>query len=354
MKIRIISIPRNASKWHHALGGHLFDNGGHYDENGNWIPAMTWNPINSSPFNPNYRLAPELQINGIDTPNDWRYWTPPTNLNFKPNGISEPTRQNPYNSKSKNPNLPTSGWQSYLRYAPVLGSALLLGHTLANKPDYSYANELEEAANQYASSMNTNITPRFLGDYLAYRPFDRLFYANELGAQEAAERAAIMQASNGNTGAAMAGLLASGYNRNVGLGKLFREGDEYNLAQRQKVAEFNRVTNQYNSQADLAAQQTNARLNAAKAEMLLNNKYRTTAMKQAIDDARANTIAANLSGLFDNLGGIGTEAQQKYWMNGLINSGWAYTPSEDMLAAWGYPRACGGKMNRRKKKGITI
>lgn len=406
--VKKANFARNASKWHHALGGHLFWPGGPTNppygtrlygnyKNGHsfistspmdaYIPTYEnysvqemfnpWDTYGTALFAPpraqrtlsneakaNVKPYTQESIKQNPTPiylsddSEMNRYIAATNPMVVSNNV--PTRNTVINSSNPSTNkggisdLPTSGLQTYLRYAPALGSALLLGHTLANKPDYSYANELEEAANQYVSSLNTNITPKFLGDYLAYRPFDRLFYANELGAQEAAERAAIMQASNGNAGAAMAGLLASGYNRNVGLGKLFREGEEYNLAQRQKVAEFNRATNQYNSQADLTAQQANARLNAAKAEMLLNNKYRTTAMKQAIDDARANTIAANLSGLFDSLGGIGTEAQQKYWMNGLINSGWAYTPSEDMLAAWGYPRACGGKMNRRKKKGITI
>ena len=375
------NFARNASKWSHALGGHLFVLGGDNSSRvGNYTIPTSWNDewrnmldknwnnsvSGRSPYinefnrlnNTNFTWG---QIRDVMKSQNFSVDNPllPTLEPIKPSSLGEtfaplPMTHTPPGAKAKDNLLPTKGWESYLRYAPALGPALLVGHTLANKPDYSYANELEEAANQYVGGLNTNITPKFLGDYLAYRPFDRLFYANELGAQQAANRSAIMNAGNANRGATMAALLGSGYNDNVGLGKLFREGEEYNLAQRQKVAEFNRATNQYNSQADLTAQQANARLNAAKAEMLLNSKYMTTAMKQDIDDARASTIAANLSGLFDSLGGIGTEAQQKYWMNGLINSGWAYTPSKDMLAAHGYPRACGGKMNRKRKKGITI
>ena len=158
----------------------------------------------------------------------------------------------------------------------------------------------------------TGNTPRVsynpIGDYLAYSPFDRLFYANELGAQQAATRRGILNLSNGNRGTALAGLLAADYSGNIGLGKLYREGEEYNLAQRQKVAEFNRGTNMYNSEADLKAQMANAELDKAKASLLLDAKMKALGLKQAEDQAWDTSLAANLTNLFDNVGNIGWEA----------------------------------------------
>lgn len=252
--------------------------------------------------------------------------------------------------------LPTSGWQTGLRYMPILGAGLGLAHSLFNKPDYEYANSLMDLADTYASQVGHNrVTPKFLGDRLTYNPFDRLFYANELGAQQAATNAAIRNQSNGNRGQAIASLLASGYNGNIGLGKLFREGEEYNLAQRQKVAEFNRGTNQYNSEADLKAQMFNNESKDKTFTKVLEAKKEALKMKQAIDQARNATIMANATNLFQGLGDVGYEAEQRYWLNALINGDVFGTPNESMFdIAYGRRRrANGGKLNKRKK-GVTI
>lgn len=275
----------------------------------------------------------------------------PKEYNFTLAGT--PTKQGDTEKGAFDP-LPTSGWQTSLRYLPAIAPAISLGYSLFKKPDYGYADELDAAGNAYAEAIREGgkVTPKFIGDYLAYNPFDRIFYANELGAQQAANRSAIMNAGNANRGATMAALLGSGYNDNVGLGKLFREGDEYNLAQRQKVAEFNRGTNQYNSTLDMQAQEINARKNERLAAALLNNKYRSLAMKQAIDSQRDQNISLALTNLFNNLGDIGWEAKQGYWNNALINSGYYGTPNASMYdIAYG---ANGGKLKRKKKRGLTI
>lgn len=281
-------------------------------------------------------------------------------LGFKYSGLGTTYNATGTNNTSANTNtetgqrdlLPTSGWQTSLRYLPAIAPAISLGYQLLHKPDYGYADELDAAGNAYAEMIGNNgkVSPKFIGDYLAYNPFDRIFYANELGAQQAANRSAIMNAGNANRGATMAALLGSGYNDNVGLGKLFREGEEYNLAQRQKVADFNRGTNQYNSTLDMQAQEINARANMAKAEALLNNKYRVLGMKQAIDNQRDQNISLALTNLFNNIGGIGEDYTQKYWLNALINSGVFGTPNESMRNI----TANGGKLNKKKKKGLTI
>ena len=256
------------------------------------------------------------------------------------------------NTTTPNTTLPTSGWQTMLRYAPIVGGIGTVFSDLkgwTNKPDYQYADAIDAAAEKAASGYtHVGYTP--LGDYLAYNPFDRLFYANELGAQQAATRRGILNLSNGNRGTALAGLLAADYSGNIGLGKLFREGEEYNLAQRQKVAEFNRATNMYNSEADLKAQIANAETDRLKANLLYEAALKSNLMRQQEDQTSNAAKAANLNALFENLGSMGQEYLDRYRLNALLNSGWAGTLNTSMKNI----TANGGRISRKKKKGLTI
>lgn len=318
--VKKANFARNAAKWH-ALGGYLFATGG---------------PKGRYQFEDDYEIEEpkygyikngRIDLNGTGD----NFYEALIGGQYIPVNIDDTTFNqvtNPFNPVT-NPKKPadknggknggkddsgTSDWESLLRYAPVLGSAVGLGYTLFNRPDHKYANELEAAATNYTSGIpHVGYTP--LGDYLAYNPFDRLFYANELGAQQAATRRAIMDSSNGNAGQAMAALLAAGYKDNIELGKLFREGEEYNFEQRRKVSEFNRATNMYNSEADLKAQMTNAELDKAKASLLLDAKMKALGLKQSEDQAWDAALAANLTGLFDNLGDIGREAVYRNMIN---------------------------------------
>ena len=190
---------------------------------------------------------------------------------------------------------------TYLRYAPVLGSALGVISDLAgwtNKPDYSDAEAIKAAAD---SLRDVSYTP--IGDYMKYTPFDRLFYANQLGAQAGATRRNIMNTSGGNRGVAMAGLLGADYNTQNSLGNLYRQAEEYNLGQREKIATFNKDTNKFNAENDLKAQIANIDNNSNKVKAAI-------AAAELKDKINARTSAArstNLSNLFNNIGDIGRE-----------------------------------------------
>lgn len=313
--VKKANFARNAAKWH-ALGGHLFALGGEEDPFDFW--AMVQRDNEARRANAPLAETPtprEEAILAAGTPEGqqaaYEYWKTTQDPELFRNATTPETTPTP---KVEATPAPKGNWESWLRYAPVLGSAVGLGYTLFNQPDHKYANELETAATNYTSSIpHVSYTP--LGDYLAYNPFDRLFYANELGAQQAATRRGILNLSNGNRGTALAGLLAADYSGNIGLGKLFREGEEYNLAQRQKVAEFNRGTNMYNSEANLKAQMANAELDKAKASILLDAKMKALGLKQAEDQAWDTSLAANLTGLFDNIGNIGWEAVNRNMIN---------------------------------------
>ena len=204
--------------------------------------------------------------------------------------------------------------ESWLRYAPVLGSAIGAMVSLFDKPDMEYANAIERAGREAAGKLK-DVKAKPIGDYLAYNPFDRLFYSNQLAAQSAAQRRAIENAANGNVGAALAGLANADYNADVALGQLYRQGEEYNLAQRHKVAEFNRGTNMFNSQEDLRAQMANAQTAAQRAQIINQAIAQAAALKLGEKNRIQEARSLNLTNFFDNLGNIGWEAMNRNMIN---------------------------------------
>lgn len=225
-----------------------------------------------------------------------------------------------------------SWWDaSYLRYAPVIGSAINVFTDLAgltNKPDYSNADSLIAATQNLR-----DVRPPSIGDYIRYTPFDRMFYLNQLNANAGATRRGLMDIAGGNRGAAMAGLLASDYNTLGKIGELARQAEEYNLANRFKTAEFNRGTNQFNSEMDLKAQMANNQNTSIKLDVLA----KAAAIRDAIDARVGAARSANLTNFFDNLGNIGWEEANRNMTKGLYNYGINrnmevyYTPYGPML-----------------------
>lgn len=359
--VKKANFARNAAKWH-ALGGHLFALGGEEDPFDFLARVKRDNEarmVNAPLADTTTPRQKAILAIATGTPEGqqaaYEYWktTQDPEL-FKNATTPEVKSEAPTTPNTTTPNttLPTSGWQTMLRYAPIVGGIGTVFSDLkgwTNKPNYQYADAIDAAAEKAASGYtHVGYTP--LGDYLAYNPFDRLFYANELGAQQAATRRGILNLSNGNKGTALAGLLAADYSGNIGLGKLFREGEEYNLAQRQKVAEFNRATNMYNSEADLKAQIANAETDRLKANLLYEAALKSNLMRQQEDQTSNAAKAANLNALFENLGSIGQEYLDRYRLNALLNSGWAGTLNTSMKNI----TANGGRISRKKKKGLTI
>ena len=190
---------------------------------------------------------------------------------------------------------------SALRFVPAIGGAIgafsdLMGWT--NKPDYSNADLVLNAANDIK---DVKYDP--IGNYLTYNPLDRLFYANQLGAQAGATRRSIMNTSGGNRGTAMAGLLAADYNAQNQLGNLYRQAEEYNANQRERVATFNRGTNTFNAENFLKA----AMASRDNAKARVNAAAQAAAIRDSVDARVGAARSANLTNLFDSLGDIGRE-----------------------------------------------
>lgn len=192
-----------------------------------------------------------------------------------------------------------------LRYAPVVGAAIGLGQNIFSKPDYSSSDAILNAANEVGRYTPVGFNP--LGDYLTYRPFDRNYYINKLNAQSGATRRAIVNQSAGNRATALAGLLAADYNAQGRLGDLARQAEEYNLGQRERVATFNRGTNQFNSEMGLKAAMANQEAALKARSSRLSGVAQAMQIRDAVDARRGASMNANLTNFFNSLGDIGRE-----------------------------------------------
>ena len=191
---------------------------------------------------------------------------------------------------------------TWLRYAPVVGSAIGIGQNLFSKPDYTSANAILEAANQAGNYTPIGYTP--IGNYLQYKPFDRNYYMTKLNAQSGASRRAIMNTTSPSRNAA---LLAADYNAQGRLGDLARQAEEYNLAQRQAVEQFNRGTNQANAEMGLKAAMANQEAALKARSSRLSGVAQAMSVRDAVDARRGASLSANLTNFFNSLGDIGKE-----------------------------------------------
>ena len=230
-----------------------------------------------------------------------------------------PTREpRIYQEEENNDLLPT-----YLRYAPIVGSAIGAVSSLLSKPDESSADAILTAAREAGQYTPISFNP--IGDYIQYNPFDRDYYINKLNAESGAARRAIINQSSGNRGNAMAGILAADYNAQNQLGALARQAEEYNLAQRQKVAEFNRGTNMFNTEGIFKADTANQAAKMQAKNTLLQGTMQAERLRQAARQQLAAERSANLTNLFNNLGNIGRENMNFNILNTSAAFPWAMT-----------------------------
>ncbi len=186
-----------------------------------------------------------------------------------------------------------------MRYAPIFGTgaaALSDALGLTNQPDYSPA---EAALMATRNQGRVRFNP--IGDYVERNPLDRNYYLTQLANQNLAAQRASNNAANRYQANAMN--LASMYNAGEGIGKTLMQMDQYNAQDAMKAAEFNRATNQYNSEGSLQEQMANRQLDKERMEGIL------TAAKLRADEKQRAAAArsANLTTFFDNLGALGQE-----------------------------------------------
>lgn len=241
-------------------------------------------------------------------------------------------------------------WPETVGLLAQLGS---LGYNVLTPADYSNADALIKASASAGAYSPIAFNP--IGNYLPYNPMDIWYKQNELNAQTRAADRNVMNTSGGNRGTAMAGILANNYNSQLASGNLYRQALEYNDNLRKSVEEFNRGTNQFNSEGFLKADMANQEAALKARGYSLEGERAGYAMRQALQDAKANSINAGINGLINT---AMTSAQNKYndevmaWRlkhNPYVIEGYDWDPT-----SYTYKKkegAKGGKI-RRKRKGL--
>lgn len=200
-----------------------------------------------------------------------------------------------------------------LRYLPALGSmgsVITDALGITNKPDYEAADTIL-AASRGLRSPSIRFSP--IGNYLTYKPLDRNYYMNTLNAQAGASRRAL--SNSGISPQARAAAILAGDNNYINqIGSFARQAEEYNLAQRQQVENFNRGTNQYNSEGALKASIADAENRIKVSNLMMNSLITGAKMRQDARYAAEAAKSANLTNMLDNIGNIGWE---EYNRNGI-------------------------------------
>lgn len=232
---------------------------------------------------------------------------------------------------------------TYMRYAPIVGSAVATIGDIFRKPDYTDADAI----------LDVDLTPSLVsatpvGQKLAYTPFDRDFYINKLNANAGASRKAVSNTSGGNRAAALAGILATDYNYGTQLGNLARQAEEYNQALKERVAGFNRQTDMFNSQQSLQAQTTNAQSRNSMKNLRLGQVDTAAKFRQAIKDQEYARRSANMTSFLQGLGDMGWENEQANWLDRLAKSGVLKMNTKGEYTG-GTKKAKGGKIKNRRR-----
>lgn len=251
-------------------------------------------------------------------------------------------------NKLRNSNLTGLGLQA----APALGSLLAAGNDIfgGNEADLSTVDAYKAAINNAYKPVGT-VKAHTISDYMQYNPYDTSFGLNKLNASQAASRNALMNTSGGNSAAARAAILASDYNYGNQIGDTYRRAQEYNDANRERVAGFNRGTNQFNAQALDSADarnaqiaQFNAQQDNARAEALFNaGKYR-----DALIQANRAEKSGNLTGLYEGLAGLGETIYNMGNVKYLQDNKILVDETGNMKG--GNTAAKGGKLKRKTKR----
>lgn len=321
----------------HALGGNLYHTGGPT------IPFMLEDtPYDWEKNSPTYigqagkdwgTIAPEITVPyGVEKT---KYVSPYSkNNNIVKSKATIPVAKKVASSPVKNEVNPLTA----LRYAPIFGSgvaALSDAFGWTNKPDYS---EADRVGNAVQHLQRVGYQPS--GDYLTYNPFDVNFYQAKLDAQAGATRRNIINQSGGNRANAVAGLLAADYNAQGKIGDLAKQAEEYNQGLKERVATFNRGTNQFNSEQGMRADVANQSLDRLRYEAAVQQAQ----MRDQIGSRAAAARSANLSNFFSNLGNVGTEIDQRQWIRN--NPAFLY----DDRGYKGAKAAKGGYLNIGKRR----
>lgn len=197
--------------------------------------------------------------------------------------------------------VPIHGNENW-RFAGFAGPGIALAGQLAGigRPKTAW---LESAINAINTPVNL-ASPNLIGDYMAPKYWDRLFYGNQLQANARATDRALVNNAGANRGTAMAGLLANGLNTNIALGKADREGEEFNWNTLKDVEGFNKDTHKFDADVLNRTSQFNA-------DALNRQKSVNAQMNYQVAKDKMDADASWYQGIYGNIGQL-TKAASSY------------------------------------------
>lgn len=206
---------------------------------------------------------------------------------------------------------PRPTWMRYTPAAALGITSLTDALGLTNKPDYTNADAIAEMYKGTSLYRPVSFSP--LGNYLTYRPFDRDYYLNKMSSEAGATRRNLLNTSGGNRAAARAGLLAAD-NQYLGkVGDLARQAEEFNMQQKQAVADFNRETDSINASGMFQADSANQRAFMEAMSQYLKGMETAAAMREKARLTADAAKSANLSNFITSIGDIGRENMAWNW-----------------------------------------
>ena len=276
-------------------------------------------------------------------------------LGVKPESIAG-TPQNPVFGSSQTPSgsgttqEPRFNYRdTRLRYAPVVGSAMATLYGMLNRPDYSNADRIIEAA--YRMGTPINIPVETIGDYRRRNPYDERYLVNMANQNRAAAARGIANTAGGNRAMDLLGNMSLAHSNQQELGEIMRQAYLANRQDDAQVAEFNRGTNLYNMNAINQRNLSQAQLNTHRQQAGMSGLAQGYGMRQSIKDNWDSATMESLNSMLASLGAIGKENEEYNILTSMAEQGYFPHYYRDRgIIDFVRPTKNGGKLNRKKRR----
>jgi len=238
-----------------------------------------------------------------------------------------------------------------LRYAPPIGAAMDWLYRRFNRPDYSNADRIIEAA--YRMGTPINIPVETIGDYRRRNPYDERYLVNMANQNRAAAARGIANTAGGNRSMDLLGNMSLAHSNQQELGEIMRQAYLANRQDDAQVAEFNRGTNVYNMNAINQRNLSQAQLNTHRQQAGLSGLTQGYGLRQTIHDNWDDAAMESYNSLLASLGAIGKENEEYNLLQSMAEEGYfdhAYMDNGRIRFVPRTVTAKGGKLNRKKRR----
>lgn len=221
----------------------------------------------------------------------------------------------------------------WLRYAPIVGSAISALTSAFDRPDYSHLNVAQNRLNRVRE-----ISPKYITQKMAYNPMDINNAINQQTNLNLGNRRVMLEGSGNNAAAMINAMASNAYQNQAAMAATRKAGQEYNNTLLHQVLDFNRNTDSVNATAYNTAQKENmARdLNIAERQAVLAN------LMNAERDATQAGRSSVFTNLFENIGKAGVAT---------LNYNQALNTAKYTAKSAANVEKYGGNLRTRKKGG---